>query len=271
MPRLADRSVVIKPVDPIIFQLVSAGRCISAPPLWISGFIEGQRDPLIWYSLTLPKETWFGPNHRTVKSPTLRLSMVELNCINSNHVHFVQWRPLSSTTPAIYNCVLTAWTCLFQPCLYFIVKVRIDFGHRKLSLYMKVPIDHRESVSKTVRLRMQAKWFMCIHRALRRAHYLICLIHSSKGDRCQTQIFPKKLTSSLKGIFTNINTERLTEILIALVLCFVGFLLARLVSKTFIRTIGTKLTPTNGWSGVVDIFLLYFPNFCDGQPQRSWF
>ena len=51
---------------------------------------------------------------------------------------------------------------------------------------------------------------------------------------------PQEITSSLKGIFTNINTERLTEILIALVLCFVGFLLARLVSNTFIRTIGTK-------------------------------
>ncbi len=43
---------------------------------------------------------------------------------------------------------------------------------------------------------------------------------------------PQEITSSLKGIFTNINTERLTEILIALVLCFVGFLLARLVSNT---------------------------------------
>ena len=45
---------------------------------------------------------------------------------------------------------------------------------------------------------------------------------------------PQEITSSLKGIFTNINTERLTEILIALVLCFVGFLLARLVSNIFI-------------------------------------
>ena len=51
---------------------------------------------------------------------------------------------------------------------------------------------------------------------------------------------PQEISSSLKGIFTNINTERLTEILIALVLCFVGFVLARLVSNTFIRTIGTK-------------------------------
>ena len=50
----------------------------------------------------------------------------------------------------------------------------------------------------------------------------------------------KTITDSLKSIFTNINTERLTEILIAIVLCFLGFLIARVVSNTFIRTIGNK-------------------------------
>lgn len=50
----------------------------------------------------------------------------------------------------------------------------------------------------------------------------------------------KTVADSLKSIFTNINTERLTEILIAIVLCFIGFLIARVVSNTFIRTIGTK-------------------------------
>ena len=48
------------------------------------------------------------------------------------------------------------------------------------------------------------------------------------------------VTNSLKGIFTNINTERLTEILIAIVLCFIGFLFARIISNTFIRTVGSK-------------------------------
>ena len=51
---------------------------------------------------------------------------------------------------------------------------------------------------------------------------------------------PKEITNSLKGIFTNINTERLTEILVALVLCFLGFLVARFVSNAFFSNIRTR-------------------------------
>lgn len=51
---------------------------------------------------------------------------------------------------------------------------------------------------------------------------------------------PKDIIDSLKGIFTNVNVDRLSEIAVALVLCFVGFVLARVVSNTFIRTIGTR-------------------------------
>ena len=52
---------------------------------------------------------------------------------------------------------------------------------------------------------------------------------------------PENIASSLTGIFTNINVDRLSEILVALVLCFLGFAIARLVSNTFIRTIGSRL------------------------------
>lgn len=51
---------------------------------------------------------------------------------------------------------------------------------------------------------------------------------------------PKEVTSSLKGIFTNINTDRLTEILVALTLGLIGFLIARFISNAFIRTIGSR-------------------------------
>lgn len=51
---------------------------------------------------------------------------------------------------------------------------------------------------------------------------------------------PKDIADNLKGIFTNINTDRLSEIVVAVVLCFVGFLLARIISNTFIRTIGAR-------------------------------
>lgn len=50
----------------------------------------------------------------------------------------------------------------------------------------------------------------------------------------------KTVADSLKNLFTNIDTDRLTEILIAVVLSFIGFLFARLVSNTFIRTVGSK-------------------------------
>lgn len=50
----------------------------------------------------------------------------------------------------------------------------------------------------------------------------------------------KTITESLKSIFTNINTDRLTEILVAVILCLMGFLIARVISNTFIRTIGHK-------------------------------
>lgn len=49
---------------------------------------------------------------------------------------------------------------------------------------------------------------------------------------------PKEVTQSLKGIFTNINLDRLSEILVAVVLALIGFIIARVISNTFIRTIG---------------------------------
>ena len=50
----------------------------------------------------------------------------------------------------------------------------------------------------------------------------------------------KEFISTLKSVFTNINTDRLTEILVAIVLCAIGFVAARFVSNTFIRTVGVR-------------------------------
>lgn len=51
---------------------------------------------------------------------------------------------------------------------------------------------------------------------------------------------PKDVAGSLTSFFTNINFERLSEIVVAIILCFIGFVIARLVSNTFIRTIGNR-------------------------------
>ena len=69
---------------------------------------------------------------------------------------------------------------------------------------------------------------------------------------------PQEITSSLKGIFTNINTERLTEILIALVLCFVGLSWHVWFQIPLSEPLAPSLTPTNDWSGVVVFFTLFF-------------
>ena len=49
------------------------------------------------------------------------------------------------------------------------------------------------------------------------------------------------LTDTLKSLFTGINLDLLTEILVAIILFFIRFLIARLVSNTFIGTIGSRL------------------------------
>ncbi len=64
MPRLANRSVVIKPVDPIYIPAGQRGTLYISTPLWIAGFVEGQREPLFDLPVILPKDTWFGPNPR---------------------------------------------------------------------------------------------------------------------------------------------------------------------------------------------------------------
>ncbi|ENV47333.1 mechanosensitive ion channel family protein [Acinetobacter brisouii] len=53
---------------------------------------------------------------------------------------------------------------------------------------------------------------------------------------------PQGLLSSFKDVFTNIhiNVERISDMFVAATLCLIGFALARLVSNTFIRTLGAK-------------------------------
>ncbi|MGE8654020.1 mechanosensitive ion channel family protein [Acinetobacter gandensis] len=50
----------------------------------------------------------------------------------------------------------------------------------------------------------------------------------------------KEITSSLKGMVSNLNTDRLTELLVAVLLAVIGFLIARFISNTFIRTVGMR-------------------------------
>lgn len=65
LPRLADRSVVIRPVDPIYIPAGQRGTLYISTPLWISGYVQGQKNPLFDIPVIMPKDTWFGPDHRS--------------------------------------------------------------------------------------------------------------------------------------------------------------------------------------------------------------
>ena len=60
VPRLADRSVVIKPVQPIYIHAGQKASLFISTPLWICGFVEGQKQPLFDFPVIQPKDTWFG-------------------------------------------------------------------------------------------------------------------------------------------------------------------------------------------------------------------
>lgn len=64
MPRLADRSVVIKPIDPIYIPAGQKGTLYISTPLWIAAYVPQQKQALFELPVAQPKDTWFGPNAR---------------------------------------------------------------------------------------------------------------------------------------------------------------------------------------------------------------
>lgn len=65
MPRLADHSVVIRPIEPIYIPAGQKGLLYISTPLWVVGFSEGHKESLFDIPVIQPKETWFGPDTRT--------------------------------------------------------------------------------------------------------------------------------------------------------------------------------------------------------------
>ncbi|WP_288391718.1 mechanosensitive ion channel family protein, partial [uncultured Acinetobacter sp.] len=82
---------------------------------------------------------------------------------------------------------------------------------------------------------------------------------------------PKDVAVSLKGIFTNINLDRLSELLVALVLCLIGFIIARLVSNTFIRTIGHRFNAHQSMVWRRGIFYFIFLIFVMASLKEAGF
>lgn len=60
MPRLADRSVVVRPMRPIYIPAGQQGSLFVSTPLWVAGLSPDQRQPLFDLPVIRPNDTWFG-------------------------------------------------------------------------------------------------------------------------------------------------------------------------------------------------------------------
>lgn len=62
LPRLADRSVVVRPVTPLFVPAGQETTFYVTTPLWVAAYAEGVEQPLIDIPVVIPRDTWFGPS-----------------------------------------------------------------------------------------------------------------------------------------------------------------------------------------------------------------
>ncbi len=60
LPRLADRSVVVRPMRPIFIPAGQQGSLLVSTPLWVVGHPPNQREALFDVPVIRPNDTWFG-------------------------------------------------------------------------------------------------------------------------------------------------------------------------------------------------------------------
>lgn len=61
-PRLADRSIIVKPINPIFIPAGHQGTLFVSTPLWLAGLLEDSHTPLFDLPINRPKDSWFGPD-----------------------------------------------------------------------------------------------------------------------------------------------------------------------------------------------------------------
>ncbi len=61
-PRLADRSVVIKPINPLFIPAAQSATLFVSTPVWVTVTIDGVDHPLLDIPVVRPTDTWFGSN-----------------------------------------------------------------------------------------------------------------------------------------------------------------------------------------------------------------
>lgn len=62
LPRLADRSVVVRPVSPVFVPAGQETTFYVSTPVWLAGYAEGMATPLFDIAVVIPRDTWFGPS-----------------------------------------------------------------------------------------------------------------------------------------------------------------------------------------------------------------
>jgi hypothetical protein len=62
LPRLADRSVVIKPVNPVFIPAGEEATLFISTPVWVACYAEHFETPLLDIPVVRPSDTWFGRN-----------------------------------------------------------------------------------------------------------------------------------------------------------------------------------------------------------------
>ena len=60
LPRLADRPVVIKPVNPLFIAAGQQATLFVSTPVWASAWLEGLGKPILDIPVVHPSDTWFG-------------------------------------------------------------------------------------------------------------------------------------------------------------------------------------------------------------------
>lgn len=62
LPRLADRSVVVRPVSPVFVPAGQETTFYVSTPVWLALVADGVDQPLLDVPVVIPRETWFGPD-----------------------------------------------------------------------------------------------------------------------------------------------------------------------------------------------------------------
>lgn len=62
LPRLADRSVVVRPITPLFLPAGQETTFYFSTPVWLAAYAEGIAEPLMDVPVVIPRDTWFGPS-----------------------------------------------------------------------------------------------------------------------------------------------------------------------------------------------------------------